>query len=77
MHGLDELDTKDRMNVREHRDDSPQVGTSSPTPAKFIQICASQNDLFALNEEGQVYQYNFNVKTWVKLGADRSHEGRA
>jgi len=23
--------------------------------AKFIQICASQNDLFALDEEGVIY----------------------
>jgi len=23
--------------------------------AKFIQICASQNDLFALDEEGSIY----------------------
>jgi len=33
--------------------------------AKFIQICASQNDLFALDEEGVIYQYHFNAKTWV------------
>ena len=45
--------------------------------AKFIQICASQDDLFALDEEGNTYQYNFNEKTWVKLVASRSHEGRA
>lgn len=31
---------------------------------KFIQVCASQDDLFALDEEGEVYQYNFNTKTW-------------
>jgi hypothetical protein len=47
------------------------------TMAKFIQICASQDDLFALDEEGNIYQYNFNAKTWVKLVADRSHEGHA
>ena len=34
---------------------------------RFIQLCASQNNLFALDEEGNVYQYHFNVKTWVKL----------
>ncbi len=45
------------------------------TVAKFIQICASQNDLFALDEEGNIYQYNFNAKTWEKLAASRSHEG--
>jgi hypothetical protein len=35
--------------------------------ARFIQICASQNDLFTLDEDGNVYQYNFNTKRWVKL----------
>ena len=38
---------------------------------KFIQICASQNNLFALDTEGQVYQYHFNVQTWVKLTTGR------
>ena len=41
----------------------------------FIQICASQNDLFSLDAEGNVYQYNFNAKTWVKLVASRSDDG--
>ena len=36
---------------------------------KFLQICASQDDLFALDEEGDVYQYNFNTKTWIQLVA--------
>jgi hypothetical protein len=35
--------------------------------AKFVQICASSNDLFSLDEEGNVYQYDFNTKAWVKL----------
>ena len=35
----------------------------------FVQLCASQNDLFALDEGGEVYQYNFNTKTWLKLAA--------
>jgi hypothetical protein len=30
---------------------------------KFIHVCASQNALFALDEEGLVYQYHFNSKT--------------
>ena len=38
---------------------------------KFIQICASQNNLFALDQDGNVYQYHFNVKTWVKLNGNR------
>ena len=42
--------------------------------SKFIQLCASRNDLFALDEEGNVYQYHFNVKTWVKLVANRESE---
>jgi hypothetical protein len=47
--------------------------------AKFIQLCASQNNLFALDEDGNVYQYHFNVKTWVKLAATRDmpEEGAA
>ena len=43
---------------------------------RFTQICASQNDLFALDEEGEIYQYHFNVKTWVKLIANRESEER-
>ncbi|HEY7364720.1 MAG TPA: hypothetical protein VIE37_11480 [Methylomirabilota bacterium] len=42
---------------------------------KFIQICASQDDLFALDVDGDVYQYNFTTKTWVKLIPSRSYEG--
>jgi hypothetical protein len=45
--------------------------------AKFMQICASRNDLFALDEDGNVYQYDFNAKTWVKLVASRSEAARA
>ena len=41
----------------------------SPRGATFLQLCASQNDLFALDEGGDVYQYNFNTKTWLKLSA--------
>ncbi len=40
--------------------------------AKFIQICASQNDLFTLDDEGDVYQYNFNTNSWMTLGRGRS-----
>lgn len=42
---------------------------------KFIQICASQDDLFALDEEGDVYQYNFNTKGWLKLAPGRVSDG--
>ena len=62
----------------EHRDnDSQRLGTISQAPTKFIQICASQNDLFALDKEGNVYQYNFNAKTWTQLVASRSYEEHA
>ena len=42
--------------------------------AKFVQICASQNDLFALDEEGRIHQYNFGTKTWAQLAEARSDE---
>jgi hypothetical protein len=42
---------------------------------KFIQICASQDDLFALDVDGEVYQYNFTTKTWIQLIPSRSYEG--
>jgi hypothetical protein len=65
------------MDNTEYRDeDLHRVGTVSPAPTKFIQICASQNDLFALDEDGNIYQYNFNAKAWVKLIASRSYEER-
>jgi hypothetical protein len=43
---------------------------------KFIQICASQNDLFALDEAGSIYQYDFNAKSWAELVPSRGDEGR-
>jgi hypothetical protein len=42
--------------------------------AKLIQICASQNDLFALDEEGEVHQYDFKRKVWVKLAPGRAED---
>jgi hypothetical protein len=42
--------------------------------AKFIHVCASQNDLFALDDDGNVFQYNFSTKTWVKLAGSRTRE---
>lgn len=66
------------MNTNEHReDDSQRLGTLTQAPMKFIQICASQNDLFALDKEGNVYQYNFNAKAWTQLVASRSYEEHA
>ena len=67
------------MNTTKHRDnnDSQQLGTVSQAPTQFIQICASQNDLFALDKDGNIYQYNFNAKAWVKLGTSRSYEEHA
>ena len=52
---------------------SPDKGTAP----RFIQICASQNDLFALDGEGSIYQYNFTSQTWQKLVASRSDESPA
>ena len=43
--------------------------------AKLTQICASQNDLFGLDGDGMVHQYNFNTNTWMKLGRGRSDLG--
>ena len=51
---------------------SAQKADDGQTGPKFIQICASQNDLFALDEAGSVYQYNFTATTWEKLVAARS-----
>ena len=48
--------------------------------AKLIQICASQNDLFALDGDGIVCQYNFNTHQWMELGdarAERAESSRA
>jgi hypothetical protein len=39
---------------------------------KLIQICASQNDLFGLDGDGHVYQYNFNTNGWMRIGLGRS-----
>jgi len=39
---------------------------------KLVQICASANDLFGLDGDGVVYQYNFNTNTWMTLGHGRS-----
>lgn len=42
--------------------------------AKLIQICASQNDLFGLDADGMVHQYNFSTNAWMKLGRGRSDQ---
>jgi hypothetical protein len=63
------------MNTSKHRDDvSQRHGAVSQAPTKFIQICASNNDLFALDKDGNVYQYNFNAKAWAQLVAGSSYE---
>lgn len=53
---------------------TPLRSASQADLAKFIQICASQDDLFALDEEGNVYQFNFSTKGWTKLAAGRTQE---
>jgi hypothetical protein len=48
--------------------------------AKLIQICASENDLFGLDSDGVVFQFNFNTKNWIRLPrgrADQEARGRA
>lgn len=42
---------------------------------KLIQICASQNDLFGLDGDGVVCQFNFNTNSWMKLGHARADRG--
>jgi hypothetical protein len=44
---------------------------------KLIQICASQNDLFGLDGDGSVYQYNFKASTWTKLGQGWGNSGES
>lgn len=58
-------------------DEVPRPGIASRMSAKFVQICASQDDLFALDGDGNIFQYNFQTKVWGKLVASRSDEKRA
>jgi hypothetical protein len=44
--------------------------------ATLIQICASYNDLFGLDSDGVVHQYNFNTNSWISIGRGR-HEGKS
>ena len=53
---------------------TPRQKPRGQVVARFIQTCASQNDLFALDTEGDIHQYNFTARTWQKLVADRSPE---
>ena len=62
------------LGVARVRPAGNSIAKGGSTMAKFIQICASQNDVFALDEEGDIYQYHFNLKTWVKLRATRELE---
>jgi|RhiMetdeSRZDD1v2_1073273.scaffolds.fasta_scaffold74726_4 hypothetical protein len=60
---------------------SPPEG-NHPDKSKLIQICASQNDLFALDSEGIVYQYHFKGRMWERLDERRAfsslpHEDQA
>jgi hypothetical protein len=49
----------------------PSADTEKPM-GNLIQICASQNDLFGLDADGVVYQYNFHTNEWLELGRGRS-----
>ena len=44
---------------------------------KLIQICASQNDLFGLDGDGVVYQYNFKASAWTKLSHGQGDPGQS
>jgi hypothetical protein len=57
-------------------EDLQRPGPVAEAPGKFIQICASQNDLFALDEEGNIYQYDFKAKSWLQLVTSRDNEKR-
>ena len=70
--------TQPMTDNRSRRSEREAMNPSRDEPAglaQFIQICASQNDLFALDGQGNIYQYNFTTTTWEKLAASRSHEG--
>ena len=45
--------------------------------AKLIQICASENDLFGLDGEGVVYQFDFSRNDWMKLGQNDRRDAAA
>lgn len=45
------------------------------TTAKFIQICASRDDLFALDEDANIDRYNFSTKAWVTLDPTLDRSG--
>jgi hypothetical protein len=55
----------------------PSKDTDRRSPnGKLMQICASQNDLFALDSEGIVYQYDFKAKRWERLDERRAVSAR-
>jgi hypothetical protein len=52
--------------------DAQEGDLMSQRSPKLVQICASQNDLFGLDDDGHVYQYNFKSNSWMHLGQGRS-----
>lgn len=67
------------MTVIDDRTMFAPLGAGNETEtsmSKLIQICASQNDLFALDAEGVVYHYNFNTNHWMRLGDGRRREAK-
>ena len=66
------LEARDRPRLAIGDDEVMNTPPDKGTAPRFIQICASQNDLFALDGEGSIYQYNFTSQTWQKLVASRS-----
>jgi hypothetical protein len=67
------------------RGPSPGLGNEGATDSsswrirngESIQVCASQNALFALDEQGEIYPYYFNVKTPVRPVATRESEEKS
>ena len=54
-----------------------KIAAMATKKPKLIQLCASQNDLFGLDEDGKVFQYNFNTGSWMHLGRGRSADADA
>ena len=52
--------------------DTDRHSSNGSPSGKLMQICASQNDLFALDSEGIVYQYDFKATRWEGLDERRS-----
>jgi hypothetical protein len=52
----------------ERRPAGPSDPAAERVGVKLIQVCASYNNLFGLDEDGQPYTYKFHTNTWTRLG---------